>query len=957
MKNNYYILCITSVFITIFSFAQQNKIISGNVKNGVTNDGIPSVSILIKNTSLGTYTGNSGNFKISENFGFPVTLVFSSVGYATKEVVVKSGSQRIDVFLEPVSSLAQEVVVSASRLPQRILESPVSIERVNASAIRNAAATSYYDLLANLKGVDIVTSSLNFKTPTTRGFNSSGNLRLNQLVEGMDNQSPGLNFPVGTMAGLTELDVENMELLSGASSALYGPGGMNGTLLINSKDPFKYQGLSAQVKQGVMHIGDNAIKTSPYYDISFRWGQQVSQKFAFKISGQFIQAKDWVASDYSNYDIGNNPVTGHVKPGDRTSDPNYQGINVYGDETTVDIRGAGSQILQGVIIASGNSQLNNILAPYLDSPMSVSRTGYKEPEILDPTTKNIKFSGGVYYKITPAIEASLSGNWGSGSTVYTGSDRYAFKDFIIAQYKAEVKHKNWFLRAYTTQENAGKTFNATVTARLFNEAWKPSYNANDPLASWYPQYSIAFVTAAATAYQAAYSAAVSGGQSVAQAAATAQAAMLNNTTSFHTIARNYADQGRPAAGSDQFHRIFDSVASRSISSGGGLFIDKSSLYMTEGQYNFTDIVKVAEVLVGANFKQYVLNSEGTIFDDKDKRIKINEAGAYALISKSVFKDVLKLTASGRYDKNENFKGRFTPRFSAVITVAKNNNIRLSYQTAYRFPSTQNQWIDLEVQNGARLIGGLPQLKQKYGFQSNPVYTVESVQAFGASVQAGIPNPSLLQKISFGDYKPESATSFEVGYKALIGGSFLFDVYGYYSQYENFIGRIVMLQSSDGSLKGLNTPNIFSVSVNSTDKVNTHGWGASGEYLLPNNFSVNANVYSDEITNVPANFVAQFNTPKYRSNIGVSNSGFLWKKKFGFTVQYKFQDKVYYQGDFAAGEVPAFHTVDAQVNYKISNIRSMIKLGATNLTNHYYRTAFGNPYIGGLYYVSFGYNVF
>ena len=131
------------------------------------------------------------------------------------------------------------------------------------------------------------------------------------------------------------------------------------------------------------------------------------------------------------------------------------------------------------------------------------------------------------------------------------------------------------------------------------------------------------------------------------------------------------------------------------------------------QYNFSENVKVAEVLLGANFKQYVLNSEGTIFADSADRIKINEVGVYALIAKKLFNDILKLTASGRYDKSTNFKGRFTPRFSAVITPAKDHNIRLSYQTAYRFPSTQNQWINLTVGGGVYLIGGLPQLRDYY----------------------------------------------------------------------------------------------------------------------------------------------------------------------------------------------------------------------------------------------------
>ena len=70
----------------------------------------------------------------------------------------------------------------------------------------------------------------------------------------MDNQAPGLNFFVGNFTGPTELDIESIELLPGASSALYGPGGMNGTILINSKSPFKHPGFSASVKQGIMHV-------------------------------------------------------------------------------------------------------------------------------------------------------------------------------------------------------------------------------------------------------------------------------------------------------------------------------------------------------------------------------------------------------------------------------------------------------------------------------------------------------------------------------------------------------------------------------------------------------------------------------------------------------------------------------------------------------------------------------
>ena len=82
--------------------------------------------------------------------------------------------------------------------------------------------------------------------------------------------------------------------------------------------------------------------------------------------------------------------------------------------------------------------------------------------------------------------------------------------------------------------------------------------------------------------------------------------------------------------------------------------------------------------------------------------------------------MLNVTVAGRYDKNSNFQGRFTPRFTAVYQVAKDNFIRASYQTAYRFPSTQNQYINLQT-GSAKLIGGLPQFNQAYGLSNGNTY--------------------------------------------------------------------------------------------------------------------------------------------------------------------------------------------------------------------------------------------
>jgi len=891
MKKN---LIAAIIVTTMFCYPvvnAQTQSITGRVINSVTHETLSSVSVLVKGTPEGTYTDEKGNFKIVTKQKLPLVLVISSIGYEAGEMEINS-TQEIIITMLPATSLEVGVVVSSTLIPIRILESPVSVERIGSKNIINSPATSYYDIAGTLKGVDLTTSGLMFKTISTRGFNGSGSTRVNQIVDGMDNQAPGLNFFVGNFAGLTELDVESMELLPGASSALYGPGGMNGTILINSKNPFKYQGLSAQGKQGVMNIDkEQRGSASSFYDYSLRWAKAFNNKIAFKIGGQFISAKDWLANDSSNYLRSGN--IGEVISGNRQTDPNYDGVNVYGDETSVDLRK-----FMAAALPPGH--------PLLANPLPVSRTGYNEKDVIDPETRNIKLSGAIHYKLNNNLEAQLMGHWATGNTIYTGNNRYVLKGIKIGQYKFELKHKDWFLRSYTTQEDAGEAYSATVTSLIFNEAWKSSFNPDNISGSWYPQYTQAFLTALQT------------GASMPDA---------------HHAARAFADMNRPVAGSSEFNQIFDEVRKIPIPN-GGRFLEKSQLWMTEAQYNFSNKIKFAEIIVGANLKKYILDSKGTIFIDTVNAIKISEAGAYGQVTKKSFKDYLTLSISGRFDKNEDFKGHFTPRATALIKIAKDNNLRLSYQTAYRFPSNQQKYIRLNVGDYI-LLGGLPWVMDYMNTKSNTV--VELVK--------GVPSST---PYVYKDLKPESVRSFEIGYKGLIANKLLVDGYTYFGKYKDFLGRNALYQPATGT--------VYSTVVNSSTQVKTHGFGLGLDYLLPANYLVLFNIYSDVITDVPLGFQSFFNTPKYRLNAGFSNAGLGKTKHVGFNVVLRWQDAFNWDGELANGPLKAFSTVDAQVNYKFPKIKSMIKLGGTNIFNQYYQNAYGNPKIGGLYYVSLAYNV-
>jgi outer membrane receptor protein involved in Fe transport len=876
----------------------QVTIITGNVKSATSKENLPAVSILIDQSQEGTFTDGNGNFKLVTNQKFPLKLLVSAVGYET-QIIDFPILRHVDVLLTPTIALGQEVVISANRTPSRLLESPVSIERVGNAALRNTASTNYYDVIANLKGVDVISSSLLFKTPTTRGFAQSGNARFNQFVSGMDNQAPGLNFAVGAIIGISELDVDNLELLQGASSALYGSGGMNGTLIVNGKNPFKYQGLSFQVKEGIMGLVD----PTAYHHINVRWAQKAGNRFAYKIGVEYIRADDWKGDDYRNYKRFG--TAGEIIPGTRETDPNYDGINVYGDESTGNLRdvldaiGQQAPFLQGFINTLSDS-------------IPVSRTGYRENEVVYPITYNFKVSGAVHYKISQNVEASFTGYWGNGNTVYTGATRYSLKDMKMGQYKLELNSKNWYIRGYTTQENAGEAHNLTVTTQLVNEAWKPSTGST----GWFATYGQAYLAqklAGKTDYQA------------------------------HNAARSVADVGRPVPRSDEFKKLYDDIRLKPIPQ-GGLLLDRSDLWVVDGQYNLTDLVKFAEVLVGGNWKQYVLNSKGTLFADKDgEPIHINEYGGYIQISKSLFKEMLRITASGRYDKNENFDGRFTPRVTALLKLAKIHNLRFSFQTAYRFPTNQQQWIDLNVGSGI-LIGGVKELWDKYNLTNNPAYS-------GESIIAGNP-----QVVPFVAVKPESVQSFEAGYKSVLGGKLLVDMYGYWTEYTNFLSRRDVAQLKDPQ-QGFTTDNLqgYSVVTNAPGTVKSYGWGLSLDYVLPANFLIAGNISSDQLKDVPDEFRADFNSPKYRTNLSFSNTGFGTEKHLGFNITWRWQKGFFFQSDFATGDLPSISALDAQFSYRIH--KSLFKIGATNLLNSYYRNGVGNATIGGMYYLSYGYNIF
>jgi len=976
--------------MVLFLFAgalhAQRITVAGTITDAASKDPLPGVNLVVKGKVTGTTTDTRGNFSLTTNTPPPFSLVVSAVGYATREVTVNGDDSQLRIELVEQVVMADEVVVAASRVEESVLQSPVSVEKMDIRAIRETPAASFYEGLANLKGVDMSTQSLTFRSVSTRGFNANGNLRMVQQIDGMDNQAPGLNFSVGNIVGISELDLESVELLPGAASALYGPNAVNGILLMTSKSPFRYQGLSASVKGGLMHVDGRNRSASPMYDASVRYAKAFNNKFAFKANVSYLAAQDWQARDLRDQSLLNDF---DLQSGSRANNPGYNGVNVYGDEVNVNMytsllgngqpgNGAnGTSAFLGAIATTPIPQAGNQTLPQLTGltpqqlfgqmigNQSISRTGYEERDLVDYGTRSFKINGAVHYRLTEKLEGILQGNYGSGTTVYTGQDRYSLRNFSLSQFKAELKGSNFFVRAYTTQERSGDSYAGGVLGQLVNEAWKPS-------TQWFPEYFGAYAQGAYTTYAQTYLTARAQGQSNEQAVAAAGAAAGNNAGGLHDNARNFADQGRLLPGTPEFEAAADAAKSRSIPS-GARFLDKTNLYHAEFMYNFSDLTKIADITVGGNFRQFDLNSEGTLFAQSDdgEEFNINEFGGYVQASRKLLADALKLTASIRYDKNQNFKGVWNPRVSAVYTLNE-HNFRASYQTGFRMPTTQNQYIDLQTPQ-ARLIGALPLFRDRYQFDTQPVYTLESVQNFGAALRGGTPfaeAAAQLQQYPFGEFEPEKVETYEVGYKSLIGNKLFVDAYYYFTNFTNYIGTVIVVQDREGAFNPVDllsstTRNVYGFTANRPEKIRSQGWAVGLNYALPANYTVGGNVAYNVLANPGElrNFQTEFNAPRYRVNLTAGNREVV--KNLGFSLAWRWQEAFLWQSTFVnpplanreLSVIPAYHTFDAQVSYKIPSLKTILKVGGSNIFNNYYRQAWGNPMVGGLYYVQLTFDEF
>jgi len=917
------LFCLIFLVISSNVLAQEN-IISGNVHNAETGDPLLGVNITIRNKYVGTITDLNGDFTFKTVSQPPFILIFSCVGFESRQYEVLNPNEKIKIVLNEGAILGEEVIITAGRVEENIMLSSVSIEKMGIKDIQLNAADNFYDGLYQLKGVDMNVASLTFRYPNTRGFNGENNYRMNQIIDGIENVSPGLSFAAGNLFGISELDVESVELIVGASSAMYGPGGMNGTLLMTSKNPFDYQGLSFIAKAGMMHVGNNSDKITPLSDLSIRYAESIGNRVAFKINASYLKATDWYAEDYRDVGDINNPNS------TRETNQGYDGVNVYGDEAIVPVNlqeiapTIAETICLGQNLLPGTPEfdacISNIVSEFPDQV--ITRTGWDEKDLVDyGSTENIKVSSEIDYRITEKLEAVASFNYNKGTSVYTAQNRFSVRDFDLYSGRLELRGPNFYARGWGIKENSGNSYDAGTTALRMNEAWKPSEQ-------WYEEYISAFAQSRLT------------GSSLEQSYNFARTT-AENRDQFGNVF-NPGEPALPLPGTPEYEYLVNDITSKPFNEGGSKVIDQSSIIHFEGMYNFTHLIRAFEFIIGISNRRYTINSQGTVFfDEPGEPIKVNQFGSFAQLGKSILKDRLKITASARYDKHEEFEGKFTPRVSIVYSLDKfqEHNLRMSYQTAFRFPSTSDQWTDFDA-GVYHTIGGLPEVQETY-WGNDPVYPLSG------------PNPITDEPVTENGpyivqpFGPETVTAMEIGYKGLYFSKKLFvDAYIYRNNYEGFLATQLLAQYP-------NTPQEkrYQTTISTEQSVVSYGWALGADYHFKKGFYLKGNIAYNSLDNpvVTPGFQSSFNTPDYRFNLGAGNRDFT--KNVGFAVNYRWQNSFLWQSAFGTGEIPAFATLDANISYKLRNLKSIVRIGGSNLINNYYTTSFGASQVGGLYYIS------
>ena len=910
MRTIYWLLLL-GCLLPLRGWAQGPQGVNGTVQTeaGVP---LPGATVFFKGTYTGSSSNEEGQFQLKGDFSKgTLTLVVSFIGYETQELLLAAPDNALVVTLRP-SAMLDQVVVAASRVEESIGQVPVTIEKLDQRQVEQITTPDLVAGLGRFKGIDISSSSMLISSFSTRGFNSSRSERIIQLADYMDTQIPSLSSNFGNLLGMPVLDVASVEVVHGPASALYGANAFNGVLLTNSKDAFRDRGLIIRLRGGNRDMRDG----------QFRFATKLGEHAAFKISGGAIQADD--------FRVDNQDATASVIESANNaagSNLGYDAVSRYGDSNTNYTFGT------YVINPATRQPYTTPQGQPLRTPAElVGKTlflpGFSENDLIagDNKTHSYKIAPSLAVLLSSRVKATIDYRYTNGTSTYQSASRYRFINSGAHQERLQLEGNNWFVRAFSTQDFSGKR--DPQVDGSYNLGFLGGFLQNQLVPN---STSVTYGQRYVGTYLGNLAGQLNAGQSADAATRAAYAAALPT-------------QIQP--GSPDFIAARNQIIHNSTQGQGARLVLRSILSEASGQYTFHN--DFADLTVGAAYRQFLLGSDGSLFQDtKDgDRIRNYEYGAYAQATKTLLDEHLKLAVAGRVDKFQNFGTAFSPRASAVYSLGadKLHNLRLSYSRAFRAPTQNDQYIRLDV-GRAILLGNIDK-----GFNG---YSLNVLK--GGS-------PADANNIYHADkLRLEQVNSVEVGYRAQVAKKLYIDVDYFYNAYndfiatQNFVGRTdnQFVGPSPADIATTNAPGsnvrVIQIAANVDQRVQSQGAGLTLNYSFSPMLTVNTNYSYNALitTDFKVGTQSFFNTPKHKFNLGFD--GQALDRKLSYNVNYRWVDTYRYESTFATGDIPVAQTVDAQMGYLIKPAHLTLQAGVTNLFDATNYQVYGAPSYGRLGY--------
>lgn len=375
----------------------QNGTLTGTISDA-SNKPLFGANVYINETGKGTTTGEDGTYSLSLAEG-TYTVVVTYTGYARQEakVSVMTGESVTLNFNLSLGTDLDEVVVSGSKKREKLTESPATIETIFARQIQEYAGNPG-ELIARQKGIDYFRAGLATPAFNIRGFNSNFNSKNLQVIDGRFSNLIATGLPLGPLASTIKEDIEQVEIILGPNATLYGPNAHNGLMNTITRDPRNSAGTTIALNPGVNGDGN------AYFSGRLRHAQILSDKFSFKISGEYMRGTEFEYVD-----------------------------SVYIDRV-------------GAFDSLGNAIPDGV------------KEGYEEFD-LDPEISFLRGDAALYY--SPSDDLDIIFNTGYSNSNYlsaTNVGRNQIKDWMMNCYQLRFSGEHWFAQVYYTTSRTDSTY-------------------------------------------------------------------------------------------------------------------------------------------------------------------------------------------------------------------------------------------------------------------------------------------------------------------------------------------------------------------------------------------------------------------------------------------------------------------------------------------------------------------